>query len=385
MGSVYRRKVKVCTTCDRRLDTTVVQRACHSAGHAIEVREQGPWWIRYSVAGKLQCVSSESAKRADAVRLLKEREGDVAKGLPITADIGRITVEDAAEDLLTDYRVNKKRSLRTVTLRVKKHLVPYFGGRRLATITPPLVRQYIAKRQAGGASNATINRDLVTLKRMFTLAVQGGKLMTRPYIPLLKESNVRKGFFEREQLQNVANHLPSHMRGIAEFSFVTGWRTPSEILPLEWRQVDMKAGEIRLDPGTTKNGEGRVFPFTAALRQLLDRQQTIAETLKRERNLITRYVFCFTIGKKAGQRIGQSGYRHAWNHARVEAGCPGRIPHDCRRTAVRNLVRAGVPERVAMQLTGHRTRAVFERYNIVSPGDLREAAQRLDAYASAAG
>jgi integrase len=96
-------------------------------------------------------------------------------------------------------------------------------------------------------------------------------------------------------------------------------------------------------------------------------------------------VFCFTIGRKAGQRIGESGYLHAWNHARVAAGCPGRIPHDCRRTAVRNLVRAGVPERVAMQLTGHLTRAVFERYNIVSAGDLREAAQRLDAYASAVG
>ena len=383
MGSVYRRQVKVCTTCNRRLDTTAVQRACQMGGHVIEVREQGPWWIRYSVAGKLQCVSSESAKRADAVRLLKEREGDVAKGLPITADVGKITFEEAAEDLLTDYRVNKKRSLRTVTLRIKKHLTSFFGDRRLTTITPPLVRQYIAKRQADGASNATINRDLVTLKRMFSLAVQGGDLMTRPYIPLLKESNVRKGFFEREQLQNVAAHLPSHMRGIAEFAFVTGWRTPSEILPLEWRQVDMKAGEVRLDPGTTKNGEGRVFPFTTALRQVLERQQLIAETLKRDRGLIVRYVFCFTIGRKAGQRIGESGYLHAWNHARVAAGCPGRIPHDCRRTAVRNLVRAGVPERVAMQLTGHLTRAVFERYNIVSAGDLREAAQRLDAYASA--
>jgi integrase len=220
---------------------------------------------------------------------------------------------------------------------------------------------------------------------MFTLAMQGGKLMTRPYIPLLKETNVRKGFFEREQLQSIANHLPPYMRGIAEFAFVTGWRTPSEILPLEWRQVDMKTGEVRLDPGTTKNGEGRVFPFTKELRQLLERQQAMADSLKRERGIIALYVFCFTIGRKAGKRITDSGFNHAWDRARIAAGCPGRIPHDCRRTAVRNLVRAGVPERVAMQLTGHRTRAVFERYNIVSPGDLRDAAQRLDAYASATG
>jgi integrase len=95
-------------------------------------------------------------------------------------------------------------------------------------------------------------------------------------------------------------------------------------------------------------------------------------------------VFCYTDGQKAGQRITGSGFNKAWRKARTDAGCPGRIPHDFRRTAVRNLVRAGVPERVAMQLTGHKTRAVFERYNIVSSGDLRAAAARLDAYASAA-
>jgi len=380
MGSVYRRKVKVCTTCDRRLDTTAAQQACAAAGHAIAVRAQGPWWIRYSVGGKLQCVSSESDTRADAVRLLKDREGDVAKGLPLTADVGKIRFEDAAEDLLTDYRINQKRSLRTVTLRIRKHLTPFFGERRLASITPPLVRQYVARRQAAGASNATVNRDLITLKRMFNLALQSGKLMTRPYIPLLKESNVRRGFFERDQLHRITAQLPSYMRGIAEFAFVTGWRTPSEILPLEWRQVDLKAGEVRLDPGTTKNGEGRVFPVTRELRQVLERQQATAEALKRDRGIIARYVFCFTIGNKAGQRISEAGFIYQWWKARDAAGCPGRIPHDFRRTAVRNLVRAGVPERVAMQLTGHRTRAVFERYNIVSPGDLREAAQRLDTY-----
>jgi integrase len=95
-----------------------------------------------------------------------------------------------------------------------------------------------------------------------------------------------------------------------------------------------------------------------------------------------RHVFCYTIGTKAGKGITEGGFNKAWRKARVAAGCPGRIPHDFRRTAVRNLVRAGVPERVAMQLTGHKTRAIFERYNITSPNDLREAAQRLDAYAS---
>jgi integrase len=103
----------------------------------------------------------------------------------------------------------------------------------------------------------------------------------------------------------------------------------------------------------------------------------------REQGILAPYVFCYTTGQKAGQRITESGFNKAWRRARVAAGCPGRIPHDFRRHAVRTLVRAGVPERVAMQLTGHKKRAIFERYNITSPADLREAARRLDAYASA--
>ena len=168
--------------------------------------------------------------------------------------------------------------------------------------------------------------------------------------------------------------MPAHLRGIVAFAYITGWRTPSEILPLEWRCVDLNAGEVRLEAGSTKNGEARTFPLTRALRRVLDDQQTIADELTREHGPIARYVFCYTDGKKAGQRITESGFNRHWRKARLAAGCPGRIPHDFRRTAVRNLVRAGVPERVAMQMTGHKTRAVFERYNITSPADLREAA-----------
>ena len=382
MGAVYRRKVRVCTTCDRRLDTTAARRACEAAGHRVDIREQGPWWIRYSVGGRLQCVSAESPKKTDALRLPKAREGEVAKGMPATADVGWVRFEEAAEDLLNDYRTNHRRSLRTMTLRIEKHLRPFFHGRRLTAITPMLVRQYVAQRQAAGASNATVNRDLIALKRMFMLAVQAGRLMTRPHIPLLTEANIRRGFFEREQFERMQAHLPPHMQGIAAFAYITGWRTPSEILPLEWRHIDLAAGEVRLDPGTTKNGEGRVFPFTRELRRVLDEQRTMADHLQ-SRGIVTRSVFCHTRGAKAGQRISESAYIQQWWKARIAAGCPARIPHDFRRTAVRNLVRAGVPERVAMQLTGHKTRAIFERYNITSPHDLRDAAARLDAYASA--
>ncbi len=119
---------------------------------------------------------------------------------------------------------------------------------------------------------------------------------------MLKESNVRRGFFEPEQFQRIQAHLPPDLQGVAAFAFITGWRTPSEILPLEWRQVDFAAGEVRLDPGTTKNGDGRVFPFTHALRRVVIAQRRLADEL-RARGIESRHVFCFTRGPRAGRRI----------------------------------------------------------------------------------
>jgi integrase len=149
------------------------------------------------------------------------------------------------------------------------------------------------------------------------------------------------------------------------------------VLTLEWRQVDLGNGTVALDPGKTKNREGRTFVMTTELRQLLESQRNRTSELERQRGRILRWVF-----HRNGKPIRT--FKGAWKTACVSAGLPGRIPHDFRRTAVRNLVRAGVPERVAMMMTGHKTRSVFERYNIVSEADLQDAARKLDVAAIAA-
>jgi integrase len=235
------------------------------------------------------------------------------------------------------------------------------------------------RRTISGASNAEINRELTILKRIFTLAIQAGKLLHRPHIPLLREHNVRTGFFEPDQFASVLAHLPAALRPPIEFAYITGWRIDSEVLPLEWRQVDLAAGEIRLDPGQTKNGEGRTFPLTDDLRRLLTAQDVERQRVQKAGH-ITPFVFFREIAKgrrgpKEPRRILK--FAKAWKNACLDAGCPGRIPHDFRRTAIRNMIRRGVPERVAMALSGHLTRSVFDRYNIVSAGDLRQAATQL--------
>ena len=124
------------------------------------------------------------------------------------------------------------------------------------------------------------------------------------------------------------------------------------MLPLEWGQGDFGASEVRLDPGKTKNGEGRTFPMTRELRELLDRQRTMTENLQRQLKVVCPRVF-----HRSGRPI--KSFRVAFRTACAAAGCPGRVLHDFRRTAVRNLVRAGIPERVAMRMTGHETRSVL--------------------------
>lgn len=121
------------------------------------------------------------------------------------------------------------------------------------------VRVLVTQRQTDRAANGTINREPSALKRMFTLACQAGKLLAAPHIPMLQEDNVRRGFFEREQFESVHRLLPAEVQPVVTFGYLTGWRINSEVLTLQWHQVDLRAGIVRLDPGTTKNREGRSF------------------------------------------------------------------------------------------------------------------------------
>jgi integrase len=330
------------------------------------------WWIRYYRNGRRHEESSGSTRKSDAERLLRLREGAIAKGEAVSAEVGRLTFDQAAADVVRDYRFNGKRTLGHLERRLNLHLLPFFGGRRLASIDTAAVRAYCEHRQDQGAANGTINRELTVLKRAFKLAEQAGKVLHRPYVPMLREADPRSGFFERTEFEDVRAALPEHLRGVATFAYLTGWRVPSEILPLRWRQVDRPAKVIRLEPGTTKNREARTLPY-GSLPELVD----VVETAWREHERLARAgTLCpYVFHHRGGQRIG--AFRKAWETACRRAGVPGRLLHDFRRTAVRNLVRAGVPDTVAMAITGHKTRSVFDRYNITAEADLRDALAKL--------
>ncbi len=337
------------------------------------------WWIRYSRNGKRYEESSGSTKREHASTLLRLREGDAARGAPVNPKVGRIIFEEAVQGVIDDYAANGKRSLDLLQKRIAKHLKPVFTGRRLSGITTADLREYITRRQEQGAENATINRELAILRRAFILAMHDGQLFTRPHFPTLKENPPRAGFFDEVQFEAVRRHLPEELRGVVTFAFITGWRIRSEVLSLTWRQVDFKAGTVRLDPGRTKTGEARVFPFTAELRQLLEAQREAVRAVERRLGKVIPHVWCWMESRRSrvpGAKI--LDFRGSWKAACRASGLPGRVPHDFRRSAIRNMVQRGVPERVAMMLAGHKTRTVFDRYAIVSHADLTAAVGKLD-------
>ena len=354
MGCIYRRKVK-------QSDGTV--------------KELPTWWIKYSRDGRAYYETARTARKKEAEKLLKLREGDVARGLPISPQVGRLRFEDAAELILTDYKVNNRRSHDHVRRRIDLGLAPWFSGRRMATITPAEIQRFVQHRQET-VSNATINRELAALKRMFSLALKGGLLLHGPYIPLLQEDNIRQGFFERDQFEDVRSQLPDELRGLVTINYHTGWRMRSELFPLQWSQVDRQAGTIRLEPGTTKNKDGRTFAY----REIVELHGVIEDQWRRHEGLRQRGIICpWVFFRRDGRPI--KSLARAWRTACKNAGCPGRVPHDFRRTAVRNMERAGVPRKVAMTLVGHRTEAMYRRYDIVTEADLHEAANKLNAAA----
>lgn len=326
------------------------------------------YWIKYYRNGKPHRESTRSKKEADAKRLLKKREGEISEGKLPGVYFDRVRFDELAEDLLTDYRINQRKSLVRAQESVN-HLAEVFEGMRVPDITTPRINAYIEQRIDDGAANGTINRELAALKRMLNLGAKQTppKVDRVPHVPMLKENNARKGFFEHGDLLALRDALPDYLKGFITFGYKTGWRV-SEIAGLTWGQVDRDQGIVRLEVGETKNDEARTIYLDDELREVVNRQWA-------QRKNLLPYVF---LNEKGTDKVKR--FDKAWKTACNEAGIGVRLFHDFRRTAVRNMVRSGIPERVAMMISGHKTRSVFDRYNIVNDTDLRLAAQKQQAY-----
>jgi integrase len=339
-------------------------------------RRSNVWWCGYRVPGRPKEGKERGGNKAEATAKLKQRLGEIGQGdwLPPAAD--RTTLAQVL-DLIRTRRALDGRPVDHLDVH-ERRLTRYFGPEaRVTTLTPDRLDGYAAARKAEGAANATINRELACLRRGLRLALRAGLIRRVPVFTLLREANLRQGFFEAAELARVLAALPAALRPVVLFASLTGWRK-AECLALRWAALDRQAGVIRLEPGTTKNEDGRVFPYSRlpALVALIDEQHERTRALERAEGRVIPWVF-----HRAGRPI--RGFRRAWLAATRAAGIDGRLFHDLRRTAVRNLERAGVPRSVAMKLTGHKTESVYRRYAIAAERDLAEGVAKLAALPAA--
>jgi integrase len=280
----------------------------------------------------------------------------------------RMKVNELLDSLLTDYQTRGIKSLRHCICHMKP-VRAYFGERRATNVTPDLVRKYIEFRKNDGRSNAKINREVELLNASYCLAVREGRLNRKPHVPRLRERNARTGFFEKDEVERIVNFLPSPVDDMTRFGFLSGWRR-EEIRTLKWENVDRQAREITLID--SKNGERRTLPLDEIGWQLFERLWDARRYRCRDgTDAVSAYVF-----HRKGRPIASSPFSRAWSVAREKAGLPGKLFHDLRRSAARNLLRSGTPQAIAMSITGHRTDSMFRRYAISSTRDKREALRR---------
>lgn len=337
-----------------------------------EKRTAATWWISYSVHGKRHKENAKSTNRADAVRLLKQKIGEAQMGKPVGSEIERTTLDDLIALVENHYKANGLRSSKRIPI-AARHLREFFEGNPKAReITSGRITAYVARRLEQGASKASINIEQAFLRRGFMLAAKEGAVAAKPEMSMLKLDNARQGFFEREQFEAVLRHLPEHLRPVVQAAYFTGWRR-NEILTRQWRHVDLERGILRLESTDSKNKHGREFPLYALpeLRGVFAEQRERVSEIVRTTGQIIPWVFVSPAGAPLVD------FRNAWRTACRLAGVPGRLLHDCRRTAVRNLERAGVPRSTAMKLTGHKTDAIYNRYAIVDSAMLEEGVAKL--------
>jgi site-specific recombinase XerD len=335
-------------------------------------RKTANWYIEFVAGNRTIREATDFTHRTDAAEFLKKRIADALGGKIVLPR--NVTYDDLRALIITDYTNNGQKSLGDLKSTRLPRLDAVFGGSKAIDITTASVERYKTLRLKDGSAPATVNRELAAFKRMFRLGLRQGMVTTMPYISMLAEHNVRKGFFELDQFQAILKHLPIEYRPLFELAYITGWRLRSELLSRQWRHVDFNGkGWLRIDAGEAKDATaGRELQFTTWMRDALERQRKFVSKVEKRTKAVIPWVFC----RPDGVRIHR--FYEPWRDACKAAGIQ-RIPHDFRRTAVRNLERAGVPRTTAMAMIGHKTESIYRRYSIVDQAMLEMGTSKLEA------
>lgn len=279
-----------------------------------------------------------------------------------------LSMSEILDDFMADCNRRKLRSIDTIAYHLKP-IRAWFEVMRADQVTERDIDQYIKHRLSANRSTTTVNRELQYLGQSLRLARRKKLISDLPHIEKFREDNARQGFFERDDFERLVSFLPDDLQDFVRFAYYSGWRK-GEIAQLEWR--DIEGDVIRLRPESSKTKDGRVLVLVGELANIIERRRA-------ERLDATALVFHRVLQGKPGHPIRH--FYRTWKTACHKAGIPAdRVFHDFRRSAVRNMTRAGVPRQTAKQISGHKTDSIFNRYDIVDEQDIREGLLKTQQY-----
>jgi integrase len=344
------------------------------------------WYAQYYKDGRQIRTSTGTAMKAEALGVLRRLMGDSERGLLAISDVKKITYGNLRAALIANYQEKGNRTLYQTadgeeTIGGLKALDAFYGfadgnpGKPVTQITTDSARAFARQQQDARYSPATINRSLACLRRMLRIAYEDSKIQTVPKVRLLKEPPARKGFLTIQKFQELLAKLPTNLQPLVLFLYWCGVRL-GEALQIEWPQVELNGPQgsyIRLEEDQTTNEEARIVPLPPVLVEILSSTEPKVGRVFVATNLRVEWArACVAVGLGQTTKMPpKTEGGHVWTHYN------GLIVHDLRRSAVRNLVNAGVPERVAMKISGHKTRSVFDRYHVVSTEDVAAAMSRV--------
>ena len=327
------------------------------------------WWVAYYNDGREHRESSKSRDRREAVRLLRQRVGEVSAGivqgrpLPRRAGTRRIKMLDVFDLIENYYQLNGFTS--KINDYCLRRLRRRFAGSTVQACTSLAVTHYMADMQRQGRKAPVINREIAVLRSALRLAYRHDLITRVPAIKLLPDHAVRNEFFTRAEIDVLLPCLRVYLKDVVLFAYLTGWRK-GEIIGLEWANVNRAGSVIRLEPAQTKNRTVRVLALQGELAALIERRWKA----RKAGRTLARHVF-----HRGGEKLTE--FRRPWLAACRQAGLGSRMFHSLRRTAAREMSLQGIPEKVIMSIMGHKTRGMFDRYNIVTEADQRAYMERL--------
>jgi integrase len=351
------------------------------------------WWMAVPYRGRMLRETTGETDKKKAREKLKAKRDEVgaARG-GYTTLVGpehrAKTVKALLDALVQDFELRKVRSLKSINSQIKS-VENAFGHRKVVELSEDAVNRYVTDRLKAGHAHSSINHSLQFLGQAIRPFLTKHRLPV-PEIHRLPEDNVREGFYSRGDVETLIAALPEDLRDFTRWGLLTGWRK-SEIASLRWADVDREGGSLRLSWRRSKNKQARTMALVGDLATIIERRSAARTiTTKQGATLISPLVFHRGEGhgKHQGEAAPVLDFDKAFKSACEAAGIPygrkaGRTFHCFRRTAARNLRNAGVPENVCMAITGHRTRAMFDRYSIVNENDTAEAMSKLQAHVSA--